>query len=55
MNAETSTLPAGFAARTLSPRQLWAMLWARHRLIVAVAIGMAVLAGVLSKFVLPKE
>lgn len=55
MNAETSTLPASFASRTLSPKQLWAMLWARHRLIVAVAIGMAVLAGVLSKFVLPKE
>lgn len=55
MNAETSTLPAGFAARTLSPRQLLAMLWARRKLIVGIALGMAVLAGVLSKFVLPKE
>jgi uncharacterized protein involved in exopolysaccharide biosynthesis len=55
LNAESPTLPAAYAARTISPKQLWAMLWAHRVRIAAAALGMAVMAGVLSKFVLPKS
>ncbi len=56
MNTQTTpVLPAQFAGRSLSPRQLFAMLWAQRKPIMIAALGLAFIAGVLSKFVLPKS
>lgn len=55
MNADTPTLPVHYASRGLSPRQLFAMLWAQRKPILVAALSLAVLAGLLSKFVLPKS
>lgn len=48
-------LPAQYASGGLSPRQLLVMLWAQRKHILIAALSLAVLAGILSKLVLPKS
>lgn len=51
---EAAPLPTALLSQALSPGQLLAMLLARRLLVIACALGLAVLAGILS-FVLPRQ